>query len=223
MMYNHQVRLPTSLPSVLFGPFCLTQAVRSQGRWSQSFTNATRTINTKNNKQQRQTKTTSHRRQIRNTNVSSRDTKVTIKNNHKNKLTITVFSAYLCCFLLSGSVLASPPFVKRGTLRNLDADELIDDDIQSVAEFAAITLVKQEKRLHHEAVLQVIEGRVQTVAGRRLKLRIKLSPTRCSTNQSFEKKSCPPKDETKFRMCNVEVYERPWEHVTELTGFSCST
>jgi len=139
-----------------------------------------------------------------------------------SKRTTIMLSAYLYCFLLTGSVFASPQFVKRGTLRNLDADELINDDILSVAQFAAVTLIKQERRLHHEAVLQVTEGRVQTVAGRRIKLRIKLSPTECSTSQSFAKESCPPKDESQFRMCNVEVYERPWEHVTELTAFSCS-
>jgi len=167
-----------------------------------------------NNKQ----RPTSNPRQVRNHHSSC----AKINNNNNHLTIIKVFSAYLFCFLLTGSVLASPPFVKRGTLRNLEKDELIDDDIQAVAEFAAITLVKQEKRLHHETVLQVIEGRVQTVAGRRLKLRIKLSPTECSTSSSFDKMSCPPKDETKFRMCNVEVYERPWEHLTELTGFSCS-
>jgi len=138
------------------------------------------------------------------------------------KFSVFLLLSQIIYVLVIGVTSVHGQSIKRGSLRKLEAEELQDEDILSVAQFAASTIAKQENRKFHESVLLVTEGKVQTVAGRRLKLRIKLTSTNCPIHSDFNKDKCPPTNAKIIRMCDAEIYERPWEHFTELAAFSCA-
>ncbi|XP_003744169.1 uncharacterized protein LOC100897344 [Galendromus occidentalis] len=109
----------------------------------------------------------------------------------------------------------------RSGYRKLDRREIEEEELRVLAQFAASTLAKAEKKPYHDTVLNITEAHQQTVAGWNTKMRLLMTETGCPIRSRFDAAHCPPKNGTIPRSCDVVVYERPWEHIKELTSYYC--
>ncbi|XP_022664991.1 salivary cystatin-L2-like isoform X2 [Varroa jacobsoni] len=134
----------------------------------------------------------------------------------------TIFALTALVVVYSSAGLASKnPRRTRGEFRQLDAKEIEEEELGELAQFAATTVAKAEKRAFHDAVLNITEAHQQTVAGWNTKMKLVVSETSCPIHNPFDVGQCIPKNASITRQCDVLVYERPWEHIKELTSFYC--
>ncbi|OQR71262.1 cystatin-C-like [Tropilaelaps mercedesae] len=120
----------------------------------------------------------------------------------------------------SSSFTSKNPRRTHAEYRQLDAKE-IEEELGELGQFAATTAAKAEKRAFHDAVVNITEAHQQMVAGWNTKMKLVVSETSCPIHSRFDAGRCTPKNASVTRQCNVLVYERPWEHIKELTQYYC--
>jgi len=108
-----------------------------------------------------------------------------------------------CVFLLLG-LAASTPSV--GGTKPVDVN---DKDVQDAATHAVALISAESDSRNKLALVRVISGTKQVVAGMKYQLLVEFGTSKCSKN-SLSDSACPLLDSTQTSMYDVEIWWQSW-------------
>ncbi|CAG0905954.1 unnamed protein product [Darwinula stevensoni] len=96
---------------------------------------------------------------------------------------------------------------------------------QKLAKLIAIAEEEVNRELEDEPnlvkVVRVLRTRSQVVTGVNYRLRVRVGKTRCEKGEVRAMEVCDVKPGQRSRVCDVVVYQRPWDDFSRVTRVRC--
>ncbi|XP_042217891.1 kininogen-1-like [Homarus americanus] len=101
--------------------------------------------------------------------------------------------------------------------------DLPDSKVSELAQFVVASMDEGSEDPNIRVVDNVISAEMQVVAGANWNLKVTMSWTTCKKEDQVQDLSNCEKDLSKpSSVCDVVIYERPWENFKEVTGMNCT-
>ncbi|XP_054266067.1 uncharacterized protein LOC128988613 isoform X4 [Macrosteles quadrilineatus] len=94
--------------------------------------------------------------------------------------------------------------------------------IKEMSDFALAEIDSSSNSLNKQKIHRVVEAYSQVVAGVKYLLTLELVETNCRKGSAQETSTCSPLNDRVLQLCDIVVWDKPWENFRKVTKVNCS-
>ncbi|XP_021923638.1 uncharacterized protein LOC110831681 isoform X2 [Zootermopsis nevadensis] len=98
-----------------------------------------------------------------------------------------------------------------------------DSYIQEIARHALAEVDRRSNAIYRQKIVRIVNSQKQVVAGTLVRLTLELGYTSCRKGEDGDISNCQLKEDSSNQICNVDVWDRSWLNLREVTNVSCSS